>query len=240
MFVALDRDAGLRESWKTWLEGKFPEVVVEIASPSTEQRDLGEKLARYGALGAREYYIHDPARRLQPAFRGYRAAGGVLLPVPDPSGTSIRSGVLGLEFRVVDGWLRVIDPDSGRPYPTPDEARTLQRRAEREQRKAERERREAEHAQHQAEARAQDEEVARREAERGQREAERGRREAEGVARSMVLKIVARRFGDPSARFTERLAGITDPGQLELLADAALSAASLEMLLHLLNNEDHL
>ena len=78
VFVALDRDAEMRESWKTWLEGKFPEVVVEIASPSTEQRDIGEKLARYGALGAREYYIHDPARRLQPAFRGYRAAGGAL------------------------------------------------------------------------------------------------------------------------------------------------------------------
>ena len=74
VFVALDRDAGLRESWKTWLEGKFPEVVVEIASPSTQQRDLDEKLERYGALGAREYYIHDPERRLQPAFRGYRAA----------------------------------------------------------------------------------------------------------------------------------------------------------------------
>ena len=88
VFVALDRDAGMRESWKTWLEGKFPEVVVEIASPSTQQRDIGEKRARYGALGAREYYIHDPARRLQPAFRGYRAARGALLPVPNPSGLS--------------------------------------------------------------------------------------------------------------------------------------------------------
>ena len=68
----------MRESWKTWLEGKFPEVVVEIASPSTQQRDIGEKRARYGARGAREYYIHDPARRLQPAFRGYRAARGAL------------------------------------------------------------------------------------------------------------------------------------------------------------------
>ena len=246
VFVALDRDAGLRESWKTWLEGKFPEVVVEIASPSTQQRDLNEKVERYGALGAREYYIHDPERRQQPAFRGYRAAGGVLLPVPNPSGTSIRSGVLGLELRVVEGWLRVIDPVSGEPYPTPDEARALQRKAERAQRKAERARREAEHAQHQAETRAHDEEVARREAERGQREAERGQREAErgqreaeGLARGMVLKIVTRRFGDPPARFIDRLAVVTDLGQLELLADAALSAASLEMLLQLLNGEVH-
>ena len=260
VFVALDRDAELRESWKTWLEGKFPEVVVEIASPSTEGRDIGEKLGRYGALGAREYYIHDPARRLQPAFRGYRAAGGMLLPVPNPSGTSIRSEVLGLEFRVVDGWLRVIDPASGGPYPTPDEVWGLERAAERARRKAERAQRDAERAQRHAEARALDEETARRHAdaraldeatarrhaeERARREAsarqdaERGRRNAEEFARSMVLKIVARRFGDVPDGLAGRLAEITDPGQLDLLADAALTAPSLDALLQVLESSDH-
>jgi len=218
VFVALDRDAGLRESWKTWLEGKFPEVVVEIASPSTKGRDIGEKLARYGALGAHEYYIHDPARRLQPAFRGYRAAGGALVPVPNPTGRSIRSEVLGLEFRVVDGWLRVIDPASGMPYPTPEELRDLQRAAERARRKAER---------------------AQRDAEQGQRKAERGQRDAERIARGMVLKIVARRFGDAPASLAERLAGVTDPGQLDLLADAALAAGSIEMFLQLVDGNAH-
>ena len=259
VFVALDRDAGLRESWKTWLEGKFPEVVVEIASPSTEQRDIGEKLRRYGALGAREYYIHDPARRLQPAFRGYRAAGGVLLPVPNPSGRSIRSEVLGLELRVVDGWLRVIDPASGEPYPTPEEVQDLQRTAERARRKAEQ-------AQFRAEARATDEETARRKAEQGQSHAEEralreatardeaeralrraeertqheanARLEAERMARGVVLKIVARRFGDVPVDLTERLANVTDPGQLDQLADAALSAASLKVFLQLVSGKD--
>jgi len=239
VFVALDRDAELRESWKTWLEGKFPEVVVEIASPSTEGRDIGEKLARYGALGAREYYIHDPARRLQPAFCGYRAAGGALLPMPNPSGLSIRSGVLGLEFRVVDGWLRVIDPANGEPYPTPDEVRGLERAAERARRRAER-------AQRDAETRALQEETARRHAEERARheasarqDAERGRRDAEGSARSIVLKIVARQFGDMPAGLAGRLAGVTDPRQLDLLADAALAATSLEMFLQLVDGEDH-
>ena len=162
VFVALDRDAGLRESWKTWLEGKFPEVVVEIASPSTEGRDIGEKLRRYGALGAREYYVHDPARRLQPAFRGYRAAGGALLPVPNPSGGRIRSEVLGLELRVGAGWLRVIDPASGEPYPTSDEVLGLQRHGER--------------AQHRVEERGVQEETAHDGAEQGQRQ-------TEGIAR---------------------------------------------------------
>jgi len=225
VFVALDRDAGLRESWKTWLEGKFPEVVVEIASPSTQQRDLGEKLARYGALGAREYYIHDPARRLQPAFRGYRSAGGALVPVPNPSGASIRSGVLGLELRVVDGWLRVIDPANGEPYPTPDEVRDLQRKAERAQRQAERARRQAE--------------LGRNQAERAQREAELGRGQAHGIAHSMVLKVVALRFGGVPSDLAERLAVVTVPGQLELLADAALTAASLDTFLQLVDGMDH-
>ena len=204
VFVALDRDAGLRESWKTWLEGTFPEVVVEIASSSTEGWNLGEKLARYGALGAREYYIHDPVRRLRPAFRGYRAAGGVLLPVPNPTSRSIRSEVLGLELRVVGGWLRVIDPASGEPYPTPDEVRALQRKAE-----------------------------------RAQRQAERGRLEAEGIARGMVLKIVARRFGDAPAGLAERLIEVTDPGQLDLFADAALTAGSIELFFQLLDGKAH-
>jgi len=225
VFVALDRDAGLRESWKTWLEGKFPEVAVEIASPSTEGRDIGEKLDRYGALGAREYYIHDPARRLQPAFRGYRAASGVLLPVPNPTGRSIHSEVLGLELRVVDGWLRVIDPASGEPYPTPDEVRDLQRKAERAQRQAERAQRQAERAQ--------------RQAERAQRQAEFGRGQAEGIARSMVLKVVALRFGGVPSDLAARLAFVTDLGQLELLADAALTAASLDTFLQLVDGLDH-
>ena len=267
VFVALDRDAELRESWKTWLEGKFPEVVVEIASPSTEGRDIGEKLRRYGALGAREYYIHDPARRLQPAFCGYRAAGGALLPMPNPSGLSIRSGVLGLEFRVVDGWLRVIDPASGSPYPTPDEVRGLERaaerarcKAERAQHDAERAQRDAEQARGTAEMRALEEESARRHAEERARQeatarqeaegARRGaeeharqeaaaRQDAEGIARGMVLKIVARRFGDLPVGLAGRLAEVTDPGQLDLLADAALAATSLGALLQVLEGGDH-
>jgi len=252
VFVALDRDAELRESWKTWLEGKFPEVVVEIASPSTEGRDIGEKLRRYGALGAREYYIHDPARRLQPAFRGYRAAGGALLPVPNPIGRSIRSEVLGLELRVVDGWLRVIDPASGEPYPTPDEVRTLQRDAEQAQLRAEARatdeetaRRKAEQGQSHAEERALREATARDEAERALRRAEErtrheanARLEAERMARGVVLKIVARRFGDVPVDLTERLANVTDPGQLDQLADAALSAASLKVFLQLVSGKD--
>ena len=55
----------------------------------------------------------------------------------------------------------------------------------------------------------------------------------------MVLKIVARRFGDAPASLAERLAEVTDPGQLDMLADAALAAASLEMFLQLVDGNAH-
>ena len=37
-----------------------PDRVVEIASPSTQSRDEGEKLALYAAAGVREYWLADP------------------------------------------------------------------------------------------------------------------------------------------------------------------------------------
>jgi Putative restriction endonuclease len=47
VFVAFDASPGLRHSWQTWVEGKFPDVVFEITSPSTESVDLG---GRWGSM----------------------------------------------------------------------------------------------------------------------------------------------------------------------------------------------
>ena len=40
-----------------------PDMVVEVLSPSTQERDWGEKLALYRKAGVREYWIVDPAGR---------------------------------------------------------------------------------------------------------------------------------------------------------------------------------
>ncbi|HET8523717.1 MAG TPA: Uma2 family endonuclease [Thermomicrobiales bacterium] len=40
-----------------------PDLVVEILSPSTKQRDLGPKLALYARAGVREYWVADPEAR---------------------------------------------------------------------------------------------------------------------------------------------------------------------------------
>jgi Uma2 family endonuclease len=117
VFVALDAGPALRSSWKTWVEGKFPEVVFEVALPSTQNRDIGEKVRLYTELGAREYYIFDLSGALEPAFRGYQLRQRRVALLPNPTGSSIVSPLLGLELRVVDGWLRVIDPGHDAPYP---------------------------------------------------------------------------------------------------------------------------
>ena len=121
VFVAFDVRPGLRHSWQTWIEGKFPDVVFEITSPSTEDIDRGRKLQQYAALGAQEYYIFDPAARMIPAFKGHRLMGSGYVALPVEAFGGIASPLLGVELRPVDSWLRVIDPASGDLVPIPSE-----------------------------------------------------------------------------------------------------------------------
>ena len=44
-------------------EKKVPEIVFEVLSPSTKQRDLMVKPAKYKAAGVKEYWIIDPISR---------------------------------------------------------------------------------------------------------------------------------------------------------------------------------
>jgi len=127
--------------WRTWVQGKFPDIVFEITSPSTQYNDLsdapGGKRARYALLGAREYYIYDPQQEMAPPFLGFERRGGRMAPLPAlPDGgiwspllrTELRPVALpATELRAAGTWLRVIDPRSGQPIPALEEAyRTLQ------------------------------------------------------------------------------------------------------------------
>ena len=49
-----------RRSYFVWREGKAPDFVLEIASASTVNHDLGDKRDRYAAMGVREYWRFDP------------------------------------------------------------------------------------------------------------------------------------------------------------------------------------
>ena len=122
VYVALDVEPGKRPKWETWYEeDKFPDLVMEITSVSTQDEDLGNKVRLYGRLGAREYYIYDPEQLLQPPLRAYAREGEKLVERPVGPDLRIFSPVLGAELRVVGEWLRIIDPATGEPIPSFDE-----------------------------------------------------------------------------------------------------------------------
>ncbi len=49
-----------RHSYRLWDEGKPPDVVVEVSSPDSFQRDREEKPKIYCKLGVREYFLYVP------------------------------------------------------------------------------------------------------------------------------------------------------------------------------------
>jgi len=116
-----------RDCYKIWEEGKAPDFIIEVTSKSTRMEDLGTKKGLYALAGVREYFIFDPLREyLTPRLRGYRLEGEDYVPMV---GESMRSEVLGLELRIVDDRLRLIDPE-GRSLPTGQEAEAARRAAE--------------------------------------------------------------------------------------------------------------
>jgi Uma2 family endonuclease len=135
-FVTFDVPRGDRDTWETWNEdGRFADVVFEITSPSTYVEDLGKKRRLYARLGVQELYLYDPQQRVQPYFRGYRLVDGELVELPPPVNDIYYSPLLGTELRVIEQWLRVIDPATGEPLPIPEEIEAARQAAE-EQRQA--------------------------------------------------------------------------------------------------------
>ena len=81
-FVVFDIDPKKRRVYKTWEEGKVPDVVFEISSKSTQREDQGKKMRTYAQLGVQEYYIHDPTGAyLDPPLVAYELAGGGYVPM---------------------------------------------------------------------------------------------------------------------------------------------------------------
>jgi Uma2 family endonuclease len=120
VFVVLGVDGTyLRRTWKTWEEGKRPDVVFEITSKSTRTEDTKEKLALYQELGVQEYFLYDPLDEyLKPPLQGYRLAEGRYERI---QGEPLFSQVLGVELHRRDQWLRLYDPVRKEWLLTPDE-----------------------------------------------------------------------------------------------------------------------
>jgi Uma2 family endonuclease len=135
VFVVFGVPKGERRTFKTWIEGKVPDVVFELTSRSTRQDDLRDKRVLYEGLGVSEYFLFDPLDEyLEPPLMGFRLQAGYyapLTPERKPGGElRLASDVLDLELHVQAGHLRLSDPKTGRLLLTPDEAWDRAQRAE--------------------------------------------------------------------------------------------------------------
>ena len=108
VFVVFGVEDRMRGNYKVWEEGKGPDFVLEVASPSTWREDVERKPGVYAGLGVREYFLYDPTgEHYSPRLRGYRLVEGEyerLRAVESIDRTlALSSEVLGLELRAKAG-----------------------------------------------------------------------------------------------------------------------------------------
>ena len=125
----------LRNIFQTWVEGRVPELVLEVMSRTSVHRDTVEKYDLYRRLRVREYWMYDPTVEgfLNPRLRGYVLVGDEYRPidVEEVDGKLVGvSEVLGLEFHANAEWFRFFDPVSGEYLPDSEERRQAQEAAE--------------------------------------------------------------------------------------------------------------
>ena len=107
-------------SYKIWEQGKVPDLVAEVLSPSTWKKDVWRKRDFYRDLGVREYWIVDAIDKLDTPITGFKLTPGGYEPIaPDESGRLV-SELLGLELLMVDGEFRLRDMATGVVFPDYD------------------------------------------------------------------------------------------------------------------------
>lgn len=113
VFVVKDVPWGERRSWVVWQEGKAPDVVIELLSPTTANRHKTEKKLIYqNQLRVTEYFWYDPFNPED--FAGFSLQRGVYQPLSFDVQQRLLSEQLGLALvrwqgvykRVEAVWLR--------------------------------------------------------------------------------------------------------------------------------------
>ncbi|OBQ04152.1 Uma2 family endonuclease [Anabaena sp. AL09] len=118
-FLVLDTENRERNSWVVWEEGgKYPNLIIELLSPSTASTDKGLKKQIYQDIfRTPEYFWFNP-QSLE--FAGFILFGGTYQPIePNPQGL-LWSQQLNLYLGVHDGKLRYFMPE-GQLMLTPEE-----------------------------------------------------------------------------------------------------------------------
>jgi Uma2 family endonuclease len=190
LLAVRDVETHERDKWVVSHEGKGLEWVMEVHVGGDRKKDAEYNVERYARLGIPEYFIYDRSREQLLAYR---------LPVPEareyeriaPEGGRYRSEVLGLDFEVAGGKLRLW-AGNALLLESPELVDLLQRLREEEARLREEAERRAEE-----EARRREEEARRREEEARRREEEARRRE-EAERRLAELQAELERLRGPS------------------------------------------
>lgn len=108
-----------RTSYHLATEKTMPQVIFEVASEQTADRDVGEKYLDYARLGVEEYYLLDPEKNLLPAaLIAYQRDNGRLLQAKAQN-NRIFSARLGLEIVNTDDGFRLFNPITNETLSTP-------------------------------------------------------------------------------------------------------------------------
>ena len=110
-----------RNGYLIWEAGKAPDIVMEVASPSTARHDIGAKRELYARLGIAEYWRVDPTggRLYEDALVEERLVDGRYSRIEgwldDEGRECARSDVLGLDLRWdgAEERVRISDPETG-------------------------------------------------------------------------------------------------------------------------------
>ena len=142
VFVVFGVPSHRRRTYLLWQEGKAPDFVMEVSSPSTYQADQGSKRDIYAKIGVPEYWLYDPTGDyLVPCLQGFRLVGGQYAPIPvrDDGALTGRSEVLALELRLYpDDRFRFHNPASGQDLLSLQEAEAAREALETQLRQLER------------------------------------------------------------------------------------------------------
>jgi len=176
-----------RDAWKAWEEeGRLPDLVLELLSPSTAKVDYGEKKRLYqDVFKSAEYFLYEPRSEM---VDGYRLLDHKYQRISPSAKGRLWSGELQLEVGVWHGkyegaegpWLRLFYPDGSLVLTTEEQA----------EQRAEQERREKKAAEQRVEQERREKEAAeqRAEQERREKEAAEQAREAAEQAREAALE----------------------------------------------------
>lgn len=143
VFVVFGAPKHKRRIYQVWVEGKGPDVVLEITSHTTRRRDEEQKPEVYRRMGIKEYFQYDPTGDyLRPALKGrILDAEGAYQPMAvqplGDGGLCLASAQLGLELQLHDGRLWLFDSAHQKYLPTYEEINSAHQAADQARREAE-------------------------------------------------------------------------------------------------------